>query len=170
MNAKELDSYLFGLGKSHSELVLEGVLPPGDFIEIYPEALSLYRKLQLGLELRFWAEDQNFEAIFISLAERETSKEIYPDKIPEPYSRCITREETLKVMGEPTESKGPHALPSPLGESGGWDKFNLPGGGRPELNVLFRYDVALNVISLVFALKRTGYDRDFDEAQHEEDV
>lgn len=170
MNAKELDVYLAGLGKPHDDLVHEGVLSPGSLVEIYPGSLSLYRDLLPGVELSFWAEDQKFEKINISLSKTALSDVVFQHELPAPYDKCRRREEALEILGEPFESRGPHKMPSPLGESGGWDKFHLPDRQYPELTVIFSYDVALNVTGLVFALKRTGYDRDFDEAQHEEGV
>lgn len=169
MNAKELESYLAGLGKSHSELVDGGVLPPGKFIEIYPGALSVYRDLLPGVELRFWAENQNFESVNISLVKTPVLKVVYQHDLPAPYNRCITREATLKVLGDPIESKAPHKKPFPLGESGGWDKFDLVGLGFEKLYVLFEYGVDMNVTGLMFSLKETGYDRSSDDFQQQAD-
>ncbi|MBK4992571.1 hypothetical protein IAE39_000745 [Pseudomonas sp. S37] len=165
MNAQELDSYLNGFGKSHSELVTEGLLPSGDLIEIYDGSLAVFREICPGMYFNFWAEDQRFESLTFSLAETATSKDIYQENLPEPYSGCTTREATINLLGEPIQSKGPHKMPSPLGDSGGWDRFEL--AGHEELDVLFRYDIALNVVILAFGLKVSGYDRLDDEAQQQ---
>jgi hypothetical protein len=165
MNAQELDSYLNGLGKSHGVLVAEGVLPSGDLLEIYEDSLTVYREICPGMYFNFWAEDQRFESLIISQAETATSKDIYQEDLPEPYSRCTTREATLKLLGEPLQSQGPRKMPSPLGDSGGWDRFEV--AGYEELDVLFRYDVALNVVHLAFGLKVSGYDRLDDDAQQQ---
>ncbi|MGJ7547345.1 DUF6392 family protein [Pseudomonas alloputida] len=169
MNAKRLNAYLTGLGQSHDELVSGDVIPPGDFIEVYPGALSIYRELMPGLELRFWAEDQNFESVMIALAETATSKVVYQQGLPEPYDMCVSRKVTLNILGEPIESKGPHKMPSPLGESGGWDKFDLASFGFENIYVLFEYDVGMNVTGLMFSLKKTGYDRSNNELQQQAD-
>jgi hypothetical protein len=165
MNAQELDSYLSGFGKSHGELVAEGVLPSGDLLEIYDGSLTVYREIYPGMYFNFWAEDQKFESLILARAETATSKDIYYESLPEPYSGCTTREATLKLLGEPIQSKGPRKMPSPLGDSGGWDRFEVVG--YEELDVLFRYDVALNVVHLAFGLKVSGYDRLDDDAQQQ---
>jgi len=71
----------------------------------------------------------------------------------------------LKVLGDPIESKEPYKKPFPLGESGGWDKFDLVGLGFEKLYVLFEYGVDMSVTGLMFSLKETGYDRSDDGSQ-----
>ncbi|NIF30124.1 hypothetical protein F3J44_27675 [Pantoea sp. Tr-811] len=165
MTPEKLSAYLTGLGKPHDELVRQGGLPPGEFIEVYPGALSIYREIMPGLELRFWAEDQRFEALTISLAEKATSSSVYSHELPEPYAKCLSRAMTLSVFGEPIQSQSPYEKPASLGKSGGWDEFDIAGGEYEKLCVIFEYDVLMNVIRLCFSVKETGYDRDRNEFQ-----
>lgn len=170
MNTQQLEAYLLGLGRFHEELVVNGVVPPGDLIEVYPGAWTLYLEPVPGLELCFWAEDKRFESVILSLSETATSKVVYQQKVPEPYGRCVTREATLKILGKPIESKGPFKMPLPMGEVGGWDKFVLAGWEHKELVVIVKYDVAMNVIGLAFALAKTGFDRIRDDARHQAEI
>lgn len=167
MNAQKLDSYLKKLGKSQDELIREDGSWLTEFIEVYPGALSVYLRPAPGLNLRFWAEDKRFESVIISIASTATSKTVYQHKLPQPFDSCITREQTLKILGDPVDSKGPFMMPLPMGKVGGWDKFDL--AGHAGLVVIVKYDVALNVIGLSFALKESGYDRMRDQVQHPAD-
>lgn len=167
MNIQELDSYLSRLGKSQDELIREDNSWLTDFVEVYPGALSVYLQPAPGLNLRFWAEDRRFESVIISIAPTATSKSVYQRKLPQPYDGCTTREQTLKFLGDPLETKGPFMMPLPMGKVGGWDKFELKG--HVGLVVIVKYDVDLNVIGLSFALRESGYDRMRDEVQQQAD-
>lgn len=69
----------------------------------------------------------------------------------------------------PLSQKSLIKKPFPLGESGGWDKFDLVGLGFEKLYVLFEYGVDMNVTGLMFSLKETGYDRSNDDFQQQAD-
>jgi len=166
MNNQQLQSYLLNLGRFHSELLANDVIPSGHLIEIYPGSWTVYLKPSPGLELCFWAEDKRFESVILSLAETTTSKVVYSQGLPEPYSNCVTREAALTVFGSPVESKGPFKMPLPMGEVGGWDKFSLEGQGHPGLVVIFSYDVHMKVEGLAFALAKSGFDRLSEEFEH----
>lgn len=167
MNAQQLESYLTNLGRPHAKLVAEGVVPAVDFIEIYPGALTLYLEAASGLNLCFWAESKEFESVIVSLAETVTTKTVYQHELPEPYIKCVTRDIALNIFGEPIESRGPFKMPLPMGEVGGWDKFHLLDQKYPGIIVLFKYDVAMNVTGVAFALEKTGFDRMRDEAKQQ---
>lgn len=170
MNAQQLESYLRNLGVSHDELVAKGIVSSGKFIEVYPGAWTVYLEPVPGLTLSFWAEDKKFESLIFSLAETSTSKIVYQEKLPEPYARCVTRENALEILGEPVESKGPFKMPQPMGEVGGWDKFSLVGRQYPGLVIIVKYDVAMKVVGLAFAVAKTGFDHLRDEAEHQAKV
>lgn len=165
MNAQKLNSYLNRLGRPQDELIREDDSWLTDFVEVYPGALSLYLQPEPGLNLRFWAEDKRFESVIISIAPTAASKSVYQHKLPQPYDGCVTREETLKVLGGAVESRAPFMMPLPMGNVGGWDKFDL--AGHEGVVIIVKYDVALNVIGLSFALRASGYDRMRDEVQHQ---
>ncbi|QHG67856.1 DUF6392 family protein [Pseudomonas putida] len=167
MNAQQLESYLDNLGRPHAELVAEGVVPAVDFIEVYPGAWTLYLEPVPGLYLCFWAENKQFESVIVSLAETATAKTVYKHKLPDPYVECVTRDVALNVLGEPFESKGPFKMPLPMGEVGGWDKFHLLDQKYPGIIALFKYDVAMNVTGVAFALEQTGFDRMRDEVKRQ---
>jgi len=56
-------------------------------------------------------------------------------------------------------------MPIVLKDVGGWDKFEMKKLDYDALTVIVSYDVELNVNSLAFTVKQTGYERVRAEAQ-----
>lgn len=165
MSSLHLKSYLDNLGRSYDELVSEGVVPADKVIEVYPGALSFYLQPAVGVTLRFWADTRTFEAVNILLAQRFYDSQPYSGALPDPYVKCITRQAALELFGSPITSKGPFTMPIALKEVGGWDKFGMKKLDYDALTIIVSYDVELNVNSLAFTIKQTGYERVRAEAQ-----
>ncbi|MBC3411127.1 hypothetical protein HU720_07405 [Pseudomonas sp. SWRI51] len=159
MGVLKLDTYLGRLGRSYDELVMEGLLPPNSLQEIYDGSLTAFYEPDAGIELEFWAQSRTFEKLHITLAPDAASSEVFEGKVEKPFGNCSVREEVLQVHGEPATSKGPFEMPRPLGESGGWDIYCLKALGYEGVNVVFKYDVGLNVVGFTFSLEVTSFDK-----------
>lgn len=159
MSVFKLSTYLGRLGRSYDELVMEGLVPPNSLMEIYEGSLTAFYELEAGIELEFWAQSQTFEKLHITLLPNTSSSEVFEGEVEKPFGNCSVREQVLQVHGEPAMSKGPFKMPQPLGESGGWDIYGLKTLGYEGVNVIFKYDVGLNLVGLTFSLEVTSFDR-----------
>lgn len=159
MNIDQLSTYLRNFDRPHADLLAEGIVPAGDLIEVYPDAWTLYLEPAPGLSLCFWAETRKLESMMFSLAETNIVDDIYQDKLPAPYDKCLTRADALVILGDPIESRGPFKMPLPMGDVGGWDKFEFVAQDQPKLVIVVQYGVDLSVSAMAFALAKTGADR-----------
>ncbi|PSS57377.1 DUF6392 family protein [Pseudomonas sp. BBP2017] len=156
MNSAELEVYLRSLGRGYDELVEEGVVEKSRFIEVYPGALTLYISIEAGFDLAFVSETKEFEAIFLTLRKLVTEEPIFIGTLPEPYGFCRNRDEVHRAFGVPRRSKEAFRMPDPLGKVGGWDAYELEGERHRDIEIVFKYDVNLNVTCLAFSLKRNN--------------
>ncbi|WP_144169928.1 hypothetical protein [Pseudomonas sp. Kh13] len=159
MGMLKLEVYLNNIGASYDELVSAGVIPSGELEEIYEGSFTVGYEPESGVDLEFWAETRTFEVLHFTLAPTIPLLPVFEGKMDEPYGSCTTREKVLSVFGAPSDSKGPFKMPLPMGEVGGWDKFDLGALGYSNLNVLFKYDIAMRVSGISFSLKETRFDR-----------
>ncbi|WP_313738471.1 DUF6392 family protein [Pseudomonas sp.] len=169
LNFSQLEIYLKCLGRSHADLVAEQIVTAEKLIEVYPDPLTLYLEPEPGLYLVFWAETKIFETLIICRAKTFPDAVVYSAELPEPYGGFVNREVVLATLGQPYESKGPYKMPLPSGEAGGWDSFEIFGGGHDSLGFTANYDCQLNVVQLAFSLKKTALDIELEEYERQKD-
>ena len=169
MNASQLEIYLKNIGRSHADLVSEQIVTAEKLIEVYPDPLTLYLEPEPGLYLVFWAETKVFESLLICRAKSFPDAVIYQEELPSPYGDLVNRQVVLAALGQPYESKGPYKMPFPSGEVGGWDSFEILGGGYDNLGFTTDYDRQLNVVQLAFSLKKTSLEIELEEHERQKD-
>lgn len=159
MNSFKLDSWISSLGKTHAELLGNDVIQASDLIEVYAGTDYLHSEPEAGVDFSFWAETKILEAIIFTLIKITPSEVVFEDSLPSPYDRLIDKEKVRNYFGSPMESRGPMRLPSPLGQIGGWDQFDLGHRGHPNVYVMFKYTVEFDVKGMSFGLIDRGHDK-----------
>jgi hypothetical protein len=157
MSAASISNLINKLGESHENLVTQGLIPSGKPQELYPGRDLLHIDLEAGLNLSFWAETKQFEALFITLKKVTPGIIEYTGELPPPYSLEMTQADVHAIFGQPTESRGPIKMPQPIGQTGGWESYPLDPVIYPGKKIVFQYTAEMEVDTLVFTLTDKGH-------------
>ncbi|WP_038997978.1 MULTISPECIES: DUF6392 family protein [Pseudomonas] len=158
MNLSNIDTWLSSVGQTYQDLVRKKIISDTPFIELYPGTDYLHIEPERGVDFGFFAETKKLEAICITLQKIAPSQIDYAGELSAPYGSLKTRDAVHEFFGVPFEQKGPMTLPLPVGKTGGWDLYHLSSKGHENIRVIFKYNVNLEVCSLVFSLLDKGRD------------
>lgn len=157
MKKVELEELIGSIGSSHETLISRGLLPDWQLIEMYEGRDRLGFKPELGINMDFWRETKKLETLFITLRKTTPSTFAYQGELPAPYVREMTQADVHAIFGEPMVSKGPIKMPLPIGQTGGWESYQLDPERYFGKKVVFQYGVDMKVNTLVFTLLDTGH-------------
>ncbi|VVN04768.1 hypothetical protein PS862_01969 [Pseudomonas fluorescens] len=158
MSAASISNLINKLGESHENLVAQGLISSEKLHELYPGRDLLHIDLEAGLNLSFWAETKQFEALFITLKKVMSGIVEYTGELPPPYSSEMTQSDVHAIFGQPMESRGPIKMPKPMGQTGGWESYPLDPAIYPGKKIVFQYTAAMEVKTLIFTLIDKGHD------------
>lgn len=152
MNAERIKLLIDSLGKTHAELLAASIVPEGELIELFPGIDELYLEPEVGVEMSFGAESGRYEKVNITLREPASPGEEYKGELPHPYSLCLTQSDAHKFLGKPLEYSGAMKLPEPLGQTGGWESYQLDPKLYPNQRLILHYLESMEVDAIVFDL------------------
>ncbi|VVO12154.1 DUF6392 family protein [Pseudomonas fluorescens] len=158
MNATTIEHWIKKIGQTYEALIAEGSIPDKPLNELYPGRDWLAILPAPGLELSFWAETKRFEKLFITFLEGMPGVSVYKGGLPEPYTSEMTQSDARAIFGEPLESRGPIKMPQPMGQTGGWESYQLDPVRHPNIKVVFQYTTSMQVDVLVFTLIEKDHD------------
>ncbi|MFS0825235.1 DUF6392 family protein [Pseudomonas phoenicis] len=149
-----LEHWLQHLGKTHSELIQQGVLPDRPR-EILFDGFDAETCFPLpGVELEFSTDAARLTCIHANVISTFDGEPAYGGPLPAPLQQVRTRQAAIDLLGAPLRSQSPFRLPKPIGRTGGWDTFSFDETYDPPTSVMFLYTPELNVSCLSFFLGR----------------
>ncbi|OLF53838.1 DUF6392 family protein [Pseudomonas chlororaphis] len=156
MNAAVLDEFIKNLGCTYPELIASGMyLPGGPPTGIFEDSNTLSMSPEPGIELEFWASNERFEDLFITFLETFPGRPTYKGSLPYQLKTRMSQSWVRSQFGEPLESKGPYKIPV-RGLVGGWETYRFPGISK-SINVLFKYNIEMDVEGIVFRLNEKSH-------------
>ena len=154
-DAQAIELWIKNLGKSHSCLVQEKVIPALPLRRLYEDSQSLEIEPCPGIELSFWFETQRFEAIYISLISQDPDViPAYAGALPSPFDRLKSQGDVHALLGLPFKSREGMTW-NDEGRTfiiGGWDFYELGKSINPNCQIEFQYDEHFNIYLLSFAV------------------
>lgn len=154
MSVLKLEDIVGFLGKSHADLLVEGLISDVEPQEIYEGSDRVYIEPEEGLELVFSADNRIFIELFIALKATPSSSVLYRGELPEIFFPGMDQEMVIDLFGEPVSSRGPTTMPVPIGQTGGWASYTYDDELFPGVEVEFQYAADMQVKTLVFALSK----------------
>jgi len=153
-NAQAIELWIRNLGKSHSCLVQNKVIPALPLKRLYENSHSLEVEPCPGVELSFWFETQRFEAINITvISQGPDAIPAYSGELPAPYTGLSSQSEVWAKLGEPYKSNGAMKFDSnPPITIGGWDFYDGDSALNDNCQVEFQYDEHLRVNLITFSV------------------
>ncbi|MEB0028796.1 DUF6392 family protein [Pseudomonas sp. MH9.2] len=156
MNAAMIDDLVKSLGRAYPELIASGMyLPGGPPKGIFEDSDTLSRSPEPGIELGFWASNQRFETLFISLQESFEGEPTYKGKLPYELKNRMNQGGIRSQYGEPFESRAPFKLPI-RGMTGGSDTYRFPSIPKGT-QAVFKYNAEMDVEMVVFRLSEKSH-------------
>lgn len=150
MNRTTVDTWIERIGHSHASLVTLGHLPniPLKFIFLGQESETATPLP--GLELEFSTEPLILKCVHVNVIRTIPQDQIYQGTLPDRLQGLATRKEVTERFGPSPMSQPPLRLPSPLGDTGGWDVFTWENTNNAPTFVMFQYNTELQVCDLAF--------------------
>lgn len=146
MEAATIEHWIKNLGRYHSELVAEGVIPdfPLECLFIGDDGLQM--EPENAIELHFDPESKRFEEISFILSEPQPSQfKTYMGELPEPFTVVMGRRQVWLMMGgEPISTCS--------GQPRSNDTYILDKKYHPDAVVVFQYTVNHRVERLTFVV------------------
>lgn len=158
MSAEKIKLWINSLGMTHEDMLSKFIIPDSDLIELFPDIDELYIEPEIGVEMSFWAETERYEALCITLIKTTPSTIIYTGALPAPYTLRMNQTSVRALFGEPLEYSGAVKMPEPMGQTGGWEYYNLDPEIYPGVKVQFQYLESMDVNCIVFVLIDKGHD------------
>ncbi len=124
MKRVELEELIRSIGSSHETLISRGLLPDWPLSEMYEGRDRLGFKPELGINMDFWRVTKNLKP-FSLRSENHTFNICISGRASRPYVREMTKTDVHAIFGEPMISKGPIKMPLPIGQTGGWESYQL---------------------------------------------
>lgn len=146
MEAVTIERWIKNLGRYHSELVTEGVIPDLPLQCLFIGDDGLQMEPENAIELHFDPETKRFEEISFILYESEPSPfETYKGELPWPFTTVMGRRQVWLAMGgEP--------IPTASGRPRSNDTYILDPKYHPDAVVVFQYTVNHRVERLTFVV------------------
>ncbi|GGJ48262.1 hypothetical protein GCM10009085_47330 [Pseudomonas avellanae] len=146
MDAVTIERWIKNLGRQHSELVLEAVIPDLPLACLFIDDDGLQMEPENAIELHFDPRTMRFEEISFILHEPEPSPfETYKGELPWPFTIDMGRRQVWLAMGgEPISTYS--------GSPRGNDTYMLDPKYHPDAIVTFQYTVNHRVERLTFTV------------------
>jgi hypothetical protein len=143
-----VDALINSLGKSYIELVDSGLVvyksPPKGASGSPTLSLDMARE---GVFLSFWREQRILKAITLTIQDDETTDWVFPNDLPAPLQKSMSRQWVHEHIGEPLRSTPPKVI---MRRAFGWtDLYEAKGRAIPT-SMQVSYDVMDNVRSVTF--------------------
>lgn len=156
MSVKKIEAWIESMGQTYEDLLEKSLLPDEDFIELFPGIDELYLEPIAGISLKFQADTERLDAVFINLIKQIPEQVLYEGELPIPYSAKMNHADVRALFGEPFEASGPIDLPLPVGSTGGWESYRIGSRIYMNIKVVFKYSVSMDVTGIVFTLIDKG--------------
>lgn len=148
----DVERWLSCIGKSHAELLDQGLEPTLRRIRPYPGATEFYLEPDAGVSWRFDAETEILQAIIVTLIRRVDPQPEFEGIISQPYG-CLDSRSVREFWGHPVSSSGPLKMPPPICKTGGWDMYELSSQGFENVELIYQYSIDLKVSGIVLRCK-----------------
>lgn len=153
-NAQAIELWIKNLGKSHSSLVQENLIPALPLKRLYDESNSLGIEPCAGIELNFWFETQRFEEIVISLIAQDPKLPAYGGTLPSPFDTFENDVDVHAEFGEPYKSEPPASWMhgGVTLTTGAWEFYELDEGVYSGCRIEVHYSPEYKVATLCFSV------------------
>ncbi|MBC3480715.1 hypothetical protein [Pseudomonas sp. SWRI77] len=148
----EVEHWLRCLNKTHTVLLDLGLDPGLPIITLYPGDTEFYLEPEPGVSYKFDVETKVMKAVIVTVIKRVEFEPVFSDLLSEPYS-CPTQRSVRDVWGSPVRSRGPVALPHPIGKTGGWDAYGLASKGFADIELMYQYTAELQASAIILRTK-----------------
>ncbi|MGV3345561.1 DUF6392 family protein [Enterobacteriaceae bacterium LUAb1] len=136
------------LGKSYQELIESELLvyksPPKGASGSPILSLDMGRE---GIFLSFWREGRILKSITLTIQDDDISSWIFPNELPAPLLRKMTRSWVHENIGEPVRSSPPKVI---MKREFGWTDLYEDNDRPMPTSMQFSYDIADNVRSVTY--------------------
>ncbi|PLR42391.1 pyocin immunity protein [Chimaeribacter arupi] len=143
-----VDAMINSLGKSYIELVDSGLIvyksPPKGASGSPVLSLDMARE---GIFLSFWRDGRILKAVTLTIQDDETTDWMFPNELPAPLEKKMTRSWVHEHFGEPLRSTPPKVI---MKRAFGWTDLYEADGRPIPTNMQINYDVMDNVRSVTF--------------------
>ncbi|PLR41973.1 DUF6392 family protein [Chimaeribacter arupi] len=143
-----VDAMINSLGKSYIELVDSGLVvyksPPKGASGSPVLSLDMARE---GIFLSFWRDGRILKAVTLTIQDDETTDWMFPNELPAPLEKKMTRSWVHEHFGEPLRSTPPKVI---MKRAFGWTDLYEADGRPIPTNMQISYDVMDNVRSVTF--------------------
>ena len=148
----DVELWLKSLGETHAAILGLGLDPGLPFIKLYSGATELYIEPEPGVSFEFETDTRILQAVIVTLIRRVELEPEFKALLSKPYG-CLDKEAARATWGNPTTSRGPVAMPQPIGKTGGWDVYELSSQGFENVELVYQYNVDLKVTGVVLRAK-----------------
>jgi len=143
-----VDAMINSLAKSYIELVDSGLVvyksPPKGASGSPVLSLDMARE---GIFLSFWRNGRTLKAVTLTIQDDETTDWVFPNELPAPLKKKMTRSWVHENIGSPLRSTPPKVI---MRRAFGWtDLYEAKGRPLPT-SMQINYDVMDNVRSVTF--------------------
>lgn len=150
MNQSIIDFWIERLGHPHASLVTLGHFPDIPLEVVFMGQESETATPQPGLELEFSTEPLILKCVHVNVIRTIPQDQPYQGTLPGRLQGLTTRKEVTERFGPSSMSQPPLRMPSPLGDTGGWDVFAWENTNNVPTFVMFQYNTELQVCDLAF--------------------
>ncbi|MFJ4114530.1 hypothetical protein [Pseudomonas sp. NPDC089758] len=148
----EVEHWLKSLGETHATLLGLGLDPDLPFIKLYSGATELYLEPEPGVSYRLDTETKVLQAVIVTIIRRVELEPEFKDLLSQPYG-CRDKDAVRATWGNPISSRGPMAMPPPIGKTGGWDIYELSSQGFASVELTYNYTTDFKVSGVVLRAK-----------------
>ncbi|PLR43209.1 MULTISPECIES: DUF6392 family protein [Yersiniaceae] len=145
-----VDAMVNSLGKSYIELVDSGLVvyksPPKGASGSPVLSLDMARE---GIFLSFWRNGRILKAVTLTIQDDETTDWVFPNELPAPLKKKMTRSWVHENIGSPLRSTPPKVI---MRRAFGWTDLYEAKGRPVPTSMQISYDVMDNVRSVTFML------------------
>jgi hypothetical protein len=152
MSASIINTWITFLGGTSDDLLSNYLIPNDDFIELFSGIDELYLTPEIGISMSFRADTRRFQGLCITLRKSTPSTVEYTGELPRPYSLRMNQSDVHALLGKPLEYSGPVRMPQPMGQTGGWEYYQLDPDVYPNVKIQFQYLESMEVHAIVFTL------------------
>lgn len=143
-----VDALINSLGKTYQDILDAGLIqyksPPKGSSGTPTINLEMARE---GIFLSFWRDGRILKAITLTIQDDEVADWEFPNELPAPLEKKMTRSWVHKHIGVPLRSSPPKVI---MRRSFGWtDLYEAVGRATPT-SMQISYDVSENVRSVTF--------------------
>ncbi|WP_139139777.1 hypothetical protein [Pseudomonas sp. NBRC 111139] len=150
MNQSIIDSWIERLGHPHASLVTLSHLPDIPLEVVFMGQESETATPLPGLELEFSTEPLILKCVHVNVIRTIPQDQPYQGTLPDRLQGLTTRKEVTERFGPSSMSQPPLQMPSPLGDTGGWDVFAWENTNNVPTFVMVQYNTDLQVCDLAF--------------------